>query len=93
MASALIFTTVDVVYLQSKLSSASTYTTLLPHLWPVDSANSTDSWVNANNKAIHALMTCMTANTCRENQTSVVLASSYHLDNAKSGYISGEDTW
>lgn len=92
-ASALVFTTYDVVYLKTKLALTQSYDSFVKNLWPVGLPNVTDNWENENSKAMHALLTCMSADTCSQNQTSIVLLSSFHFANSISGHVSGEDIW
>ncbi|KAJ7596312.1 hypothetical protein C8J56DRAFT_774392 [Mycena floridula] len=42
---------------------------------------------------MRALLTCLRYSTCRPNQTSIVLLSSYHFANSIDGATSGEDIW
>ncbi|KAF5315258.1 hypothetical protein D9619_006957 [Psilocybe cf. subviscida] len=91
--SALVFTTYDVVYLKTKLALTKSYNSFVRNLWPVGLPNVTDNWENENSKAMHTLLTCMSTETCSENQTSIVLLSSFHFANSISGHVSGEDIW
>lgn len=90
---ALAFTTYDIVYLKAKLALTHSYNSFVKNLWPVGLPNVTDNWENENSKAMHALLTCMSTETCSENQTSIVLLSSFHFANSISGHVSGEDIW
>ena len=87
------FLAYDIVYLKAKLAIAGSYNAFLTHLWPVGLPNRTDVWENENSKAMHALISCMSADNCLENQSSIVLLSSFHFANSISGHVSGEDIW
>ncbi|KAL0952574.1 hypothetical protein HGRIS_006830 [Hohenbuehelia grisea] len=65
----------------------------ISHLWPVGNASRTDDWENENSKSMRALFGCLSQGGCGENQTSVVLLSSFHFANAIEGHTSGEDIW
>lgn len=91
-ASAIVFT-FDVIYLQARRSIAATYSSFLSHMWPVGMPNRTDSWENENSKTMQELLSCMGANNCKQNQTSIVLLSIYHFARSISGATSGEDIW
>ena len=95
LASALLFT-VDLFYLRGRTAvdyETKTRESLFSYLWPVGLPNRTDSWENENSKTMHALFKCVSEDSCRENQTSVVLLSSHHFSNSISGKVSGEDIW
>lgn len=66
---------------------------LLAQLWPAAEPNRTDSWETENSKTIHSLLTCMATNTCKENQTSIVLLSARHFAWVLQGWFSGEQIW
>lgn len=94
-SSALLFT-VDLFYLRGRNtvdSETKTHESLFSFLWPVGLPNRTDSWENENSKTMHALFKCVSDDSCRENQTSVVLLSSEHFANSIAGRVSGEDIW
>lgn len=87
------FLAYDVAYLKARLALAGSYNAFLTHLWPVGLPNRTDVWENENSKVMHALMSCMSADDCKENQDSIVLLSSHHFAEAIIGHVSGEDIW
>ncbi|KAL0952562.1 hypothetical protein HGRIS_006818 [Hohenbuehelia grisea] len=69
------------------------FDSFISHLWPVGNASRTDNWENENSKSMRALFGCLSQGGCGENQTSVVLLSSFHFANAIEGHTSGEDIW
>lgn len=83
----------DIVHLEAKLALARSYNTFVTHLWPVGLPNRTDIWENENSKSMHALLMCIAADNCTENQASIVLLSSNHFAMSISGHVSGEDIW
>jgi hypothetical protein len=87
-----VFTARDFLKAQSATAN-DYYNTVLNKLWPIGLPNRTDIWENENSKSMHALMNCMSANSCSENQTSIVLLSSNHFASAIAGAVSGEDIW
>ena len=87
------FLAYDVAYLKAELALAGSYNAFLTHLWPVGLPNRTDVWENENSKSMHALISCMSADDCKENQDSIVLLSSHHFADAIIGHVSGEDIW
>ncbi|KAF9477866.1 hypothetical protein BDN70DRAFT_922288 [Pholiota conissans] len=90
---ALIFMSYDILYLKAKLAITGSYNAFLHNLWPVGLPNRTDMWENENSKSMQALLSCMSTDTCTQNQTSIVLLSSMHFANSISGHVSGEDIW
>jgi hypothetical protein len=90
---ALLFMTYDILYLKARLAITGSYNAFIENLWPVGLPNRTDIWENENSRSMQALMSCMSTNTCGQNQTSIVLLSSFHFANSISGHVSGEDVW
>jgi hypothetical protein len=69
------------------------YASVLNKLWPVGLPNRTDNWENENSKSMHALVRCMSSDTCGTNQKSIVLLSTDHFASSIAGGVSGEDIW
>ncbi len=94
MLLSVVFLAYDVAYVKAKLTLAGSYgNESFTRLWPVGLANRTDVWENENSNAMHALISCMSADDCKENQDSIVLLSSHHFADAIIGHVSGEDIW
>ncbi|EJT99470.1 hypothetical protein DACRYDRAFT_23617 [Dacryopinax primogenitus] len=51
------------------------------------------NWETRNRESLQALADCLPSNTCKENQTSIVLLASVHFPNILQGKVSGEDIW
>ncbi|KAJ8523351.1 hypothetical protein ONZ45_g166 [Pleurotus djamor] len=65
---------VDAFVVRRSAGLDSGYTqSLVNYLWPVGLPNRTDNWENENNKAMHAMFTCMATESCKEKQTSVII--------------------
>ncbi|KAF4588774.1 hypothetical protein EYR40_010329 [Pleurotus pulmonarius] len=94
LCSSIVLFTVDFFRLRApRPSNDAGWLDFFKKLWPVGLPDVTDNWQNENNKAMHALMSCMVNRTCKENQTSIVLLSSEHFSHSIAGHVSGEDIW
>jgi hypothetical protein len=68
--------------------------TFLGNLFPVAEPNRTDDWAVLNNKALSALVECTYHDSCRENQTSIVVLSWRHFSySIKKSIFTGEQIW
>lgn len=86
-----VFTTRNL--LDSRSAGVNDCHSVLNKFWPVGFPNRTDDWEDENSKSMRALVSCMTSNTCGENQKSMVLLSTNHFVNAIAGGDAGEDIW
>lgn len=67
--------------------------TSLDELFPIMLPDKDDVYQDENNRAMRALVRCMTEDNCTKNQKSVVLLSSSHFAAHLVGYVSGEHIW
>lgn len=73
--------------------TSSTSASRLDVLFPSPDTEFRDFWPDVNNIHMRALVECLEKDTCRANQTKVVIFASWDFTFAIKGHVSGENIW
>ncbi|KAJ6625231.1 hypothetical protein B0H10DRAFT_2212228 [Mycena sp. CBHHK59/15] len=63
------------------------------YLFPIGDPSRETSWITENQKTMQSLFACLDNSNCSQNQTKIVIVSSYHFLGALNGWNGGEDVW